>query len=56
MKKVTILGASGYTGAELVRILSNHPEFVIVALSADKKSGLNIGRCSLILPIYRYPI
>ena len=43
MIKATILGASGYTGAELVRILSQHPEFEVSILSGDSKSGLNYG-------------
>jgi N-acetyl-gamma-glutamyl-phosphate reductase len=37
--KIAILGASGYTGAELVRLIASHPEFEIVALSADRKAG-----------------
>lgn len=36
---IAILGASGYTGAELVRIIATHPTFNIVALSADRKAG-----------------
>jgi len=36
---VAILGASGYTGAELVRIIATHPSLRIVALSADRKAG-----------------
>ncbi len=36
---VAILGASGYTGAELIRILVNHPHVRIAALSADRKAG-----------------
>ena len=43
MIKAAILGASGYTGAELVRILSQHPEFKVSMLSGDSKSGLNYG-------------
>ncbi|MDG2474490.1 MAG: N-acetyl-gamma-glutamyl-phosphate reductase [Paracoccaceae bacterium] len=39
MKKVVILGASGYTGAELVRIISGHAFFQIEALVADRKAG-----------------
>ena len=39
MKKVVILGASGYTGAELVRILSGHRFFCINAIVADRKAG-----------------
>jgi N-acetyl-gamma-glutamyl-phosphate reductase len=38
-QKITILGASGYTGAELVRLIATHPSFEIVALSADRKAG-----------------
>lgn len=37
--KIAILGASGYTGAELVRLISTHPSMEIVALSADRKAG-----------------
>jgi N-acetyl-gamma-glutamyl-phosphate reductase len=37
--KIAILGASGYTGAELVRLISTHPNMEIVALSADRKAG-----------------
>lgn len=36
---VAILGASGYTGAELVRIIATHPMLRIAALSADRKAG-----------------
>lgn len=34
-----ILGASGYTGAELLRLLQNHPAFRIVALTGDSQAG-----------------
>ena len=40
---VAILGASGYTGAELVRIIATHPSLRIVALSADRKAGQAMG-------------
>jgi N-acetyl-gamma-glutamyl-phosphate reductase len=36
---VAILGASGYTGAELIRILINHPGARMAVLSADRKAG-----------------
>lgn len=36
---IAILGASGYTGAELIRLLSRHPLVTIKALSGDKKAG-----------------
>jgi N-acetyl-gamma-glutamyl-phosphate reductase len=38
--KIAILGASGYTGAELVRLIATHPGMEIVALTADRKAGL----------------
>lgn len=37
---IAILGASGYTGAELVRLLAGHPGMRIAALSADRKAGM----------------
>ena len=40
--KIAILGASGYTGAELVRLIATHPTFEIVALSADRKAGMEM--------------
>ena len=39
-RSVAILGASGYTGAELVRLIAGHPTLRIAALSADRKAGL----------------
>lgn len=36
---VAILGASGYTGSELVRLLLRHPRVKIAALTADRKAG-----------------
>ena len=41
-KKIAILGASGYTGAELVRLIATHPGIEIVALSAERKAGLEM--------------
>lgn len=38
--RIAILGASGYTGAELVRLISTHPSMRIVALSGDRKAGM----------------
>lgn len=36
---IAILGASGYTGAELVRLLARHPNMRISAITADRKAG-----------------
>lgn len=40
--RIAILGASGYTGAELVRLIATHPSMRIVALSADRKAGMSM--------------
>ena len=37
--RIGILGASGYTGAELVRLLSRHPSADISILTADSHAG-----------------
>jgi N-acetyl-gamma-glutamyl-phosphate reductase len=37
--RIGILGASGYTGAELVRILARHPQIEIRLLTADRQAG-----------------
>ncbi|MDP5085484.1 MAG: N-acetyl-gamma-glutamyl-phosphate reductase [Yoonia sp.] len=37
---VAILGASGYTGAELVRLIATHPSLNIVGLSGNSKAGM----------------
>ena len=40
--KVAILGASGYTGAELVRLIAQHPSIEIAALAAERKAGMTM--------------
>lgn len=40
---IAILGASGYTGAELVRLLMRHPHVRIAAMTADRRAGQPIG-------------
>jgi N-acetyl-gamma-glutamyl-phosphate reductase len=37
--RIAILGASGYTGAELVRLIATHPGMEIAALTADRRAG-----------------
>jgi N-acetyl-gamma-glutamyl-phosphate reductase len=37
--KVGVLGASGYTGAELVRLLLRHPKVEIALLTAERSAG-----------------
>ena len=37
--KIGVLGASGYTGSELVRLLLRHPHVELSVLTADRKAG-----------------
>ena len=39
MVKVGIIGASGYTGAELLRLCAQHPEVEVVAATGDSQAG-----------------
>ncbi len=41
--RVAILGASGYTGGELVRLLARHPRAQVVVLTADRHAGEPLG-------------
>lgn len=38
-QNIAILGASGYTGAELIRLIATHPGMEIAALAANSKAG-----------------
>lgn len=40
-QKVAIIGASGYTGAELIRILLSHPNVIITELVANSNADKN---------------
>ena len=37
--RIGVLGASGYTGAELVRLLIRHPRAELALLTADRRAG-----------------
>jgi len=39
MLKVAVIGASGYTGIELIRILHNHPEVAVTSVTSEQSSG-----------------
>ena len=57
MLKVAIVGASGYTGLELIRILHCHPEVAVTCLTSEQCAGKRIsevfptlrGRCDIVL-------
>lgn len=57
MLKVAIVGASGYTGLELIRILHRHPEVAVTCVTSEQSAGKRIdeifptlrGRCELLL-------
>ena len=37
--KVSIIGATGYAGAELLRLLNNHPEAQVVHITSESHTG-----------------
>ncbi len=57
MISVAIVGASGYTGLELIRLLDRHPEVMITSVTSEQSAGKKIsdlfptlrGRCDLLL-------
>jgi N-acetyl-gamma-glutamyl-phosphate reductase len=42
MKKIGIIGASGYTGYELIKILKKHPKVDLVALNSKSYTGQTV--------------
>lgn len=42
MVRVGILGASGYTGAELLRLCASHPELEVVVAAGDTQAGVPV--------------
>jgi N-acetyl-gamma-glutamyl-phosphate reductase len=44
MLRVTVAGASGYMGAELLRLLSVHPKVQLVAVTSERLSGQRVDR------------
>lgn len=43
MLKTAIIGASGYTGFELMRLSVQHPHIELTAVSSEKFAGMNVG-------------
>jgi N-acetyl-gamma-glutamyl-phosphate reductase len=42
--RIAVLGASGYTGAELLRLLAGHPRVELAVLCAERAAGSRIDR------------
>jgi N-acetyl-gamma-glutamyl-phosphate reductase len=53
--RIGVLGASGYTGAELVRLLLRHPQAELVLLTADRRAGHEMADVFPQLAPYRLP-
>lgn len=49
--QIAIIGASGYTGAELMRLIATHPDMEIAALAANSKAGKSIAE---VFPFLRH--
>jgi N-acetyl-gamma-glutamyl-phosphate reductase len=57
MLKVAVVGASGYTGIELIRLLHGHPEAAVTCVTSEQNAGKRLsavfpsalGRCDLTL-------
>ena len=43
MVKVGIIGASGFTGAELLRLAAQHPDYEVVLATGDTQAGVTVG-------------
>jgi N-acetyl-gamma-glutamyl-phosphate reductase len=52
MIKIAICGGSGYTGVELLRVLSNHPRAAVTAVTSEKSAGRKISE--LFPHLHRY--
>ncbi|RKQ71415.1 N-acetyl-gamma-glutamyl-phosphate reductase [Litorimonas taeanensis] len=42
-KKAAVLGASGYTGVEVIRLIQNHPKIEVAALTGHSRAGERAG-------------
>jgi N-acetyl-gamma-glutamyl-phosphate reductase len=57
MVRVAVVGASGYTGVELLRLLLNHPGVTVTCVTSEQSAGKPVsevfpslrGRCDLVL-------
>ena len=54
--RIAILGASGYTGAELIRLLKHHPAAQIIALTGESQAGKPLGDVYAHLDALKMPL
>ena len=52
--RVSIVGASGYTGGELLRLLLGHPEVEIGQVTANRSAGNFVHQVHPHLRVYDY--
>src|SRR5215470_20171541 len=53
--RIGVLGASGYTGSECVRLLLRHPQAEIALLTADRRAGQEMREVFPQLSLYALP-
>ena len=49
--RAAILGASGYTGADMLRLALGHPQLAVAALGGERKAGLSVAQ---VLPNFAF--
>ncbi|MGH7230332.1 MAG: N-acetyl-gamma-glutamyl-phosphate reductase [Nitrospiraceae bacterium] len=59
--KIAVMGASGYTGGELLRLIAGHPRMRLVAVTADKHVGSTVSAvfpslAATLPPLYFEPL
>jgi len=53
MNKIGIIGATGYTGEELLRVLSRHPEVTVAFVTSEQDTGTSLASFFPHLPYYK---
>jgi len=52
-KKIGIIGATGYTGEELLRCLTLHPQAEVVFVTSEKEAGASLASIYPHIPLYK---
>lgn len=53
MKKIGIIGATGYTGEELLRVLTRHPNVSVSFVTSEQETGASLAKFFPHLPKYK---